>query len=78
MARRMDAELYAVTVDIIGDKPDVARDEKSLAANLQFAEKLGREKTSRLKGRSVAVAAARFVREKHAVTIQMIFGRTRG
>src|ERR1700691_1560218 len=46
MARRMDAELYAVTVEITGEKLD-ARDEKSLAANLQFAESLG-AKTSRL------------------------------
>jgi len=72
MARRMDAELYAVTVEITGEKLD-ARDEKSLAANLQFAESLG-AKTSRLQGKSVAVAAAQFVREKHVT--QMIFGRT--
>jgi two-component system sensor histidine kinase KdpD len=72
MARRMDAELYAVTVEVAGRKPD-ARDEKSLAANLQFAESLG-AKTSRLQGKSVSEAAAQFVREKHVT--QMIFGRT--
>ena len=71
MARRMDAELYAVHVDI-GDRLD-ARDEKSLAANLQFAESLG-AKAVRLKGTSVPDAAAQFVREKHVT--QMIFGRT--
>jgi two-component system, OmpR family, sensor histidine kinase KdpD len=71
MARRMDAELYAVHVDV-GDRPD-ARDEKSLAANLQFAESLG-AKAVRLKGTSVPDAAAQFVREKHVT--QMIFGRT--
>jgi two-component system, OmpR family, sensor histidine kinase KdpD len=49
------------------------RDEKSLAANLQFAESLG-AKAVRLKGTSVPDAAAHFVREKHVT--QMIFGRT--
>ena len=49
------------------------RDEKALAANLQFAESLG-AKTVRLKGENVADAAAQFVREKHIT--QMIFGRT--
>jgi two-component system, OmpR family, sensor histidine kinase KdpD len=71
MARRMDAELYAVHVDL-GKGMD-ARDEKSLAANLQFAESLG-AKAVRLKGASVPDAAAQFVREKHVT--QMIFGRT--
>jgi two-component system, OmpR family, sensor histidine kinase KdpD len=71
MARRMDAELYAVHVDL-GNGAS-ARDEKSLAANLQFAESLG-AKTVRLKGKSVPDAAAQFVREKHVT--QMIFGRT--
>jgi two-component system, OmpR family, sensor histidine kinase KdpD len=71
MARRMDAELYAVHVDL-GKGMD-ARDEKSLAANLQFAESLG-AKAVRLKGTSVPDAAAHFVREKHVT--QMIFGRT--
>ncbi len=50
MARRMDAELYAVHVDL-GERLD-ARDEKALAANLQFAESLG-AKSVRLKGKSV-------------------------
>jgi two-component system sensor histidine kinase KdpD len=71
MARRMDAELYAVHVDL-GKGMD-ARDEKSLTANLQFAESLG-AKAVRLKGTSVPDAAAQFVREKHVT--QMIFGRT--
>jgi two-component system sensor histidine kinase KdpD len=71
MARRMDAELYAVHVDT-GTKRD-ERDEKSLAANLQFAESLGAVPV-RLEGESVPDAAARFVREKHVT--QMIFGRT--
>jgi two-component system, OmpR family, sensor histidine kinase KdpD len=71
MARRMDAELFAVHVDV-GERPS-ARDEKALAANLQFAESLGAT-AIRLQGKSVPDAAARFVREKHVT--QMIFGRT--
>jgi two-component system, OmpR family, sensor histidine kinase KdpD len=71
MARRMDAELYAVHVDT--RKNGKARSETALAANLQFAESLG-AKTVRLKGDNVADAAARFVREKHIT--QMIFGRS--
>ena len=71
MARRMDAELYAVHVDT--GKNGNARDETALAANLQFAESLG-AKTVRLKGDNVSDAAARFVKEKHIT--QMIFGRS--
>jgi two-component system sensor histidine kinase KdpD len=71
MARRMDAELYALHVDT-GNGTDT-KDEKSLAANLQFAESLGATAV-RLKGSSVPDAAAKFVREKHVT--QMIFGRT--
>jgi two-component system sensor histidine kinase KdpD len=73
MARRMDAELYALHVDVEQDKD--SNDEKALAANLQFAESLGATAV-RLKGRSVADAAARFVRDKHVT--QMIFGRSAG
>jgi two-component system sensor histidine kinase KdpD len=72
MARRMDAELYAVHVDI---ERNGNKNEKSLEANLQFAESLG-AKPIRLKGTSVADAAAQFVREKHVT--QMIFGRSAG
>jgi two-component system, OmpR family, sensor histidine kinase KdpD len=71
MARRMDADLYALHVDVDGD-PD-EREEKALTANLQFAESLG-AKPVRLKGDSVADAAAKFVREKHIT--QVIFGRS--
>jgi len=72
MARRMDAELYAVHVDL---ERNGNKNEKSLEANLQFAESLG-AKPVRLKGTSVADAAAQFVREKHVT--QMIFGRSAG
>jgi len=70
MARRMDAELYAVHVDVSDAD---GQDEKSLEANLKFAESLG-AKVVRLEGNSVPDAAAQFVREKHIT--QMIFGRT--
>ena len=70
MARRMDAELFALHVDLDGD-PDET-EEKALTANLQFAENLG-AKPVRLKGESIAVASANFVREKHIT--QVIFGR---
>src|SRR5580698_10624277 len=71
MARRMDAELFAVHVDFESDI--TAQEEKSLAANLAFAESLG-AKPVRLKGDSVAGATAQFVREKHVT--QVIFGRS--
>jgi two-component system sensor histidine kinase KdpD len=71
MARRMDADLYAVHVDL--DARSNAQEEKALAANLQFAESVG-AKPVRLKGENVSDATARFVREKHVT--QVIFGRT--
>jgi len=71
MARRMDADLYAVHVDL--DARSNAQEEKALAANLQFAESVG-AKPVRLKGENVSDATAQFVREKHVT--QVIFGRT--
>jgi two-component system sensor histidine kinase KdpD len=71
MARRMDAELFALHVDLVEDSD--GDEEKALVANLQFAENLG-AKAVRLKGESVAVASANFVREKHIT--QVIFGRS--
>ncbi len=71
MARRMDAELYALHVDL--DQDSDPEEEKLLEANLQFAENLG-AKPVRLKGDRVAETAARFVRDKHIT--QVIFGRT--
>jgi two-component system sensor histidine kinase KdpD len=72
MARRMDADLYAVHVDVaMSDLSE--QDQKLLTANMQFAESLG-AKTVRLKGDNVADATAHFVREKHIT--QVIFGRT--
>jgi two-component system, OmpR family, sensor histidine kinase KdpD len=71
MARRMDAELYAIHVDV--DRDGDPQAERSLAANLQFAESLG-AKPIRLTGDSVAEAAAQFVREKRVT--QVILGRS--
>src|SRR5579864_1897206 len=71
LARRMDAELFAVHVDT-GTNGDT-RNEKALAANFQFAESLGAQAV-RLKGKNVSDATAQFVREKHVT--QVIFGRT--
>src|ERR1700685_3419797 len=70
MARRMDAELYAIHVD---DRPVDEQSEKALVANLQFAESLG-AKPVRLKGENIADATAQFVRDKHVT--QVIFGRS--
>ena len=70
MARRMDAELYAVHVDV---DHAAESEEKALAANLKFAESLG-AKPVRLKGVSVADTAAQFARDRHIT--QMIFGRS--
>jgi two-component system sensor histidine kinase KdpD len=72
MARRMDADLYAVHIDI-DHGTSSEQDQKLLAANMQFAESLG-AKTVRIKGDNVADATAQFVREKHIT--QVIFGRT--
>jgi two-component system sensor histidine kinase KdpD len=71
MARRMDAELFAVHVDT-SDSLN-GHEEKLLEANFQFAESLGATSV-RLKAKSIPDAAANFAREKHVT--QMIFGRS--
>ena len=71
MARRMDAELFAIYVDIGHDTSD--QDQNSLNANIQFSESLG-AKVVKLKGKDVSSTTASFVREKHVT--QVIFGRT--
>jgi two-component system, OmpR family, sensor histidine kinase KdpD len=71
MARRMDAELYALHVEANGQT--TANEEKSLDANMRFAESLG-AKTVRVKSKSVAAGAATFVRDKKVT--QVIFGRS--
>lgn len=71
MARRMDAELYAIYVDIGVDTSE--QDKNSLQANIQFSESLG-AKVVKLTGKDVSSATAEFVREKHVT--QVIFGRS--
>src|SRR5579864_1042755 len=71
MARRMDADLYAVHVDLDGRNNE--QEQKALAANLQFAESVGANHV-RLKGQNLADAPAQFVKEKHVT--QVSFGRT--
>ena len=71
MARRLDAELYVVHV--VDDEDDVPANQKTLAANLQFAQNL-RVEVVRLEDGDVADAVGQFVREKHIT--QVIFGRS--
>src|SRR5882672_9053851 len=71
IARRMDAELYAIYVDIGHDRSE--QDKNSLNANVQFSESLG-AKVVKLTGKEVSSATAAFVREKHVT--QVIFGRS--
>src|ERR1700675_1500621 len=71
MARRMDAELYAIYVDIGHNTSE--QDKNSLNANIQFSESLG-AKVVKLAGKDVSSATAAYVRDKHVT--QVIFGRT--
>jgi two-component system sensor histidine kinase KdpD len=71
MARRLDAEFYVIYVSDGGGRND--KDQKSLAANIAFAEDLG-GKVIRVRGRNVADAVARVVRDKRIT--QVIFGRS--
>jgi two-component system sensor histidine kinase KdpD len=73
MARRLDAEFYVIYVDAGADtKPEF---QKSLAANLQFAEELGANVIRvQAQGRSIAQAVAEVVRQRHIT--QVIFGRS--
>ncbi len=71
MAQAMDGELHVLYVDMGQD--DNERNQKTLAANLQFAENVGAQ-IEKLKGKSVAEAVADYVREKHLT--QIVFGRS--
>lgn len=75
MAQAMDGELYVVYIDMGQDHSDA--NQKSLEANIRFAENVGGT-VVRLPGKSVAEAVAEFVHEKHIT--QVVFGRsaTRG
>jgi two-component system, OmpR family, sensor histidine kinase KdpD len=71
MAQRVDGELYVIYVDIgVDDNPE---NQRSLAQNIRFGENLG-AKVIRAKGKSVAEAVAKIVREKHIT--QVVFGRS--
>jgi two-component system, OmpR family, sensor histidine kinase KdpD len=71
MAQALGGELHIVYVDLGQD--DNEANQKTLAANLQFAENVGAHIT-KLKGSSVAEVVADFVREKHIT--QVVFGRS--
>ncbi|HZE27705.1 MAG TPA: universal stress protein [Terriglobales bacterium] len=75
MAQALDGELYVVYVDLGQD--DSQRNQKTLQANVQFAENVGAT-VVRVKGTTVAAAVAEVVHEKHLT--QVVFGRsaTRG
>jgi two-component system sensor histidine kinase KdpD len=75
MAQAMNAELFVVYTDLGQDSGEA--NQRTLAANVRFAENVGATMV-RLKGKSVAVALAEFVNEKHIT--QVVFGRsaTRG
>ncbi|HMH80627.1 MAG TPA: universal stress protein, partial [Candidatus Acidoferrum sp.] len=71
MARRLDSELYVIHVET--GRENLEQNQKTVAANLRFAENLG-AKVIELKGASVADTVATVVREKHIT--QVIFGRS--
>jgi two-component system sensor histidine kinase KdpD len=75
MAQGIDAELYVLYIDMGQD--DNERDQKTLAANIRFAENVGAQ-VVQVKGTDVAETVAQFVKEKHVT--QVVFGRsaTRG
>jgi len=71
MAQALDGELFVVYVDMGQDTSE--RNQKTLAANLQFAENVGAQ-IEKVKGKTVAEAVADLVREKHIT--QVVFGRS--
>ncbi len=75
MAQGIDGELYVLYIDMGQD--DNERDQKTLAANVRFAENVGAQ-VIKVKGTDVAETVAQFVHEKRIT--QVVFGRsaTRG
>ena len=71
MAQAIDGDLYVVYVDLGQDGSESRQ--KTLSANLTFAENVGAS-IVRLTGKAVAGAVAEFVREKRIT--QVVFGRT--
>jgi len=72
LAQGLDAEFFVVHVERGGEGRSDARN-RSLSANIRFAENLG-AKVIQLEGAIVATSVANFVRE-HKIT-QVIFGRS--
>lgn len=72
LAQGLDAEFYVVHVERGGEGRTEERN-RSLAANIRFAENLG-ARVVQIKGAIVATTVAQFVRE-HKIT-QVIFGRS--
>ena len=71
MAQAIDADLYVVYIDMGQDA--TPGHQKSLKANIAFAENMGAT-VAHLKGKTVAAAVAEFVNEKHIT--QVVFGRS--
>ncbi|MBV8052762.1 MAG: universal stress protein, partial [Acidobacteriaceae bacterium] len=71
MAQALDGELFVIYVDMGQDTTE--KNQKTLAANLQFAENVG-ARIEKVKAKNVAEAVANLVREKHIT--QMVFGRS--
>jgi two-component system, OmpR family, sensor histidine kinase KdpD len=71
MAQALDGELYVIYVDRGQD--DNERNQKTLQANVQFAENVGAT-VVRVKGKTVAEAVAEVVHEKHLTHV--VFGRS--
>ena len=74
LAQGLDAEFFVVHVERGGEGRSDARN-RSLAANIRFAENLG-AKVIQMEGAIIATSVAAFVRE-HKIT-QVIFGRSAG
>src|ERR1700691_3735722 len=75
MAHALNAELFVVYTDMGQDSSEA--NQRTLAANVRFAENVGAS-VVKLQGKSVAAGVAEFVNEKHIT--QVVFGRsaTRG
>jgi two-component system, OmpR family, sensor histidine kinase KdpD len=71
MAQGMQGELYVCYVDT--GRTFASDDSKTLTENIRFAENLG-ARVAKIKGKTVAEAAAKFARENHIT--QIVFGRS--
>jgi two-component system, OmpR family, sensor histidine kinase KdpD len=71
MAQALNGELYVVYVDLGQDRSE--ENQKTLAANVQFAKNVGAEIAKRT-GKNVAEVVADFVRAKHITHV--VFGRS--